>query len=207
MDQARQPIIKSMEKYRNSGGGAAQQRGFTLTELLVTMAILVILVAIGAPQMQTFLIQRSVASQAETFAEAVRLTRSEAIKRGVRVTICTSADPAASTPTCSSQGNTADWGRGWVIFVDDGANVGDFDAGETIIRVEQAFNSSGGIKTTDGQPRISFTPNGMALGFNGSFKVAPHMTGAEATADINNRCVVLSNAGRLQILKQVCASS
>lgn len=197
-----------MEKYRNSGGSTARQRGFTLTELLVTMAILVILVAIGAPQLQTLLVQRAVASQAEIFAEAVRLTRSEAIKRGQRVSICTSGDPAAATPTCSSQGNTADWSKGWIVFVDDGATVGSFDAGETIIKVQQAFNQSGGIKTRLGQPNISFTPNGMALGgFNNSFQVSPHMTGDAATADINNRCVVLSNAGRIQIQKQVCASS
>lgn len=192
-----------MEKYRNSGGSTAQQRGFTLTELLVTMAILVILVAIGAPQLQTFLIQRTVDSQADAFAASVRLARSEAIKRGVRVSMCASADPAATLPVCAAQG-AADWSQGWLVWVDDGATPRAYATGETILKVQQAFNSSGNIASTGGNAVISFTQNGMAVGSAASFQVHPHMTGSQATEAGNNRCVVVSVAGRVRVNKGAC---
>ncbi|HEX5357721.1 MAG TPA: GspH/FimT family pseudopilin [Aquabacterium sp.] len=192
-----------MEKYRNSEGSAAQQRGFTLTELLVTMAIVVILFAIGAPQLQTFLIQRTVDSQADTFAASVRLARSEAIKRGVRVSMCASTNPTATLPVCAAAG-AADWSRGWLVWVDDVAPARSYNAGETIVKVQQAFNSSGNIASNGGNAVISFTQNGMALANNGSFQVHPHMTGTEATEPANNRCVVVSVAGRVQVKKGAC---
>lgn len=203
MDGTRQPIIKSMEKYRNSGGSDTQQRGFTLIELLMTMGILVILFAIGAPQLQTFLIQRTVESQADAFADSVRLARSEAIKRGVRVSMCASANPAAAVPVCAAAG-AADWSQGWLVWVDDVAPARSYNAGETIVKVQQAFNSSGNMASSGGNAVISFTQNGMALASAASFQVHPHMTGNQAAEAAYNRCVVLSVAGRVQINKGAC---
>jgi type IV fimbrial biogenesis protein FimT len=198
-----------MEKYRHAQGNEALQHGFTLTELLVTMAILVILVGIGAPQLQTLIAQRAVSSQADTFAEGMRLARSESIKRGQRVTMCASTNPQATTPVCSAASSTVDWGQGWLIFVDDGAKTNTYETGESIVKVQQALSLSGGIKQMDngGQSTMSFTPNGMALGSNASFNVSPKLSGDQASATQNNRCVVLSTAGRPQVNKGICKPS
>ncbi len=187
-----------MEKYRYCKAKAAQQ-GFTLTELLITLAILVILMAIGAPQLQTFVVQRAVASQAETFAESIRLARSEALKRGQRVSICASSAPEAARPVCSPDGATVDWAQGWLVWVDDGATPRAFDSGESILKVQQAFNMSGGIVTNSGQASISFAQNGMAIGSANSFKIRPKLSGDAYTEARNNRCITLSLAGRVQI--------
>lgn len=190
-----------MEKYRHSQETRARQRGFTLTELVITMAILVILVAIGAPQLQTFIAQRAVSSQADTFAQAIRLARSEALKRGQRVTMCTSATPTAAIPVCSAAGS-GNWRQGWVIWVDDGANARSYDSGETIIQVQQPFTLSGGIRNAGasaGQSVISFAQNGLALGDAAQFQVLSNLTGSQASLASNNRCVVLAFSGRIQI--------
>ena len=179
------------------------QRGFTLTELLMTMAILVILLAIGAPQLQIFLIQRTVDSQADTFAASVRLARSEAIKRGTRVSMCASANPTATLPVCAAAG-AADWSLGWLVWVDDVAPARAYNAGETIVKVQQAFNMTGNIASSGGAAVISFTQNGMALASAASFQVHPHMEGSQADEPGNNRCVVLSVAGRVQVNKGAC---
>jgi type IV fimbrial biogenesis protein FimT len=198
-----------MEKYRHAKGNVALQHGFTLTELLVTMATLVILVGIGAPQLQTLMAQRSVSSRADTFAEGIRRARSESIKRGQRVTMCASTNPQATTPICSAASATVDWAQGWFIFVDDGAKTSAYEAGESILQVQQAFSLPGGIKTTarGGQTTISFTPNGMALVSNASFNVSPKLAGDQASATQHNRCVVLSVSGRAQINKGMCTTS
>lgn len=65
--------------------------GFTIIELMVTLAVLVIVAASAAPAFQDVLAANRVTSQANTLLAAVQLARSEAIKRGVEVSLTAEA--------------------------------------------------------------------------------------------------------------------
>jgi len=132
-------------------------RGFTLIELLVTLAVVAVLLALAAPSFRVLVTSTSLTSQANEFLAALNFTRSEAVKRNVRVTMCKSTSGTA----CTTNGG---WQQGWIIFVDgtDGV-VGVVDASDSVLRVRGAL--SGG-NTLIGQAAvaslISYMPNGMA---------------------------------------------
>jgi type IV fimbrial biogenesis protein FimT len=110
----------------------ATQRGFTLLELLATVAIMAVLVVIAVPSYNGTVRRDRLTAQINGFVATLRLAQSEAIKRGKTVTVCKSNNPEASaTPACD---NSTNWENGWVMFVDDNGN-NTIDAGESIIRV------------------------------------------------------------------------
>jgi type IV fimbrial biogenesis protein FimT len=174
-------------------------RGFTLVELMVTVAILVILLAIGAPQLQGFLAKRSVSTQADIFASALRMARSEAIKRGQLVTICASDAPEAAIKTCN--GASDNWSTGWVVFV-DGGTKSTIDGSDEVLAVQQSFPSTGGINPPAGKKQaISFAANGLAVGEMNSFDVKPKLTAADGSTF---KCVALAASGRIKITDGAC---
>lgn len=82
-------------------------QGFTLIELMVTVAVMVLMAAIATPSMITLMNSNRLASTSGELASALQLARSEAIRRSARVTICGSNDGV----TCA---NGAAW-AGWAI--------------------------------------------------------------------------------------------
>lgn len=178
-------------------------RGVTLTELLVTLAILVILVGLAAPQLSTFIAQRAVESQAQTLSAALQLARSEALKRGQPITICKSTTVNTATPSCATTGT--DWSSGWLIFADKTAPVGDFDPGDVVLQVQQPMKSGGIVNSNPNA--ISFSPTGMIMGISASFRVQPNVTGAQVDSPELNRCVVLTVQGRMRTSKRNVTNS
>lgn len=88
--------------------------GFTLIELIVTLVIAGVLLALAAPNFSGFVKNNRLAGQANDFMADVVFARSEAIKRGANVTICRSSKPYSA---CNTGAGT--WDQGWVVV--DGA--------------------------------------------------------------------------------------
>ena len=156
--------------------------GITLIEMMMVVAIAAILIAVAAPNLRSFYINNRLATATNTFMTALNTARSEAIRRGVTVTM----RRTAAAQDCVAQ--TRDWTCGWEIFVDrndDGAcnACNTTPDGENTIQVALPLSitqpasartmslfSSAAIQRrfTDGRPNligglaefIQFTPDG-----------------------------------------------
>lgn len=164
--------------------------GFTLIELLVVISIVAVLAALAVPSFTAMLMRRSVQGAALALVTDMRYARSEALRRSVKVSICSLA--TGSTTTCS--GNPAKWENGWMVFVDTGATVGTWETGEDVVRVQQPFTNIATINnaTSTALNVFTFEANGIAKGANTTLVVKP----IRNSSDINDRVVCVSSNGR-----------
>jgi type IV fimbrial biogenesis protein FimT len=112
-----------------------RSHGFTLMELMVTLAIAAAVIGIGVPSYREFSRNSRMVSVANDILGGVLTARTEAIKRQLpkgAISICPSSDPEASSPSCMA--DTARNFNGWVVFVDTD-NDCDIDTSEEIIRI------------------------------------------------------------------------
>jgi type IV fimbrial biogenesis protein FimT len=110
--------------------------GFTLTELVIAMGIVAILVAIAVPSFKYVTTSNRVATEVNGLLGDMQFARSEAIKQGLQVTVCSSADG-----TNCNGGIT--WQSGWIVFLDSNpaGTTGTVDPGETVLRIQNAFSA------------------------------------------------------------------
>ena len=105
---------------RNNGANRRVLRGFTLLELIVTVAIVAILVGLAFPSFGYVLRNNRIITQTNDLVSAFTLARNEAVTRSRGVTVC-AADTRDGVP--SACGDSGDWEHGWVAFIDDTATA------------------------------------------------------------------------------------
>ncbi|HSI49259.1 MAG TPA: GspH/FimT family pseudopilin [Ideonella sp.] len=171
--------------------GSRALRGFTLVELLVTIAVAAILTMIAAPAMQTMLATRAVAGNADDLAAALRQARSEALKRGMPVSVCASADPNAGAAACAD----GVWTAGWLVFTDPGAD-GSLDSGDSLVRAFTGSRSVESVVEDDDKAFTTFTANGLVVGGPRRWVVMPKLSSSDANSQ---RTVCLPVSGRAQV--------
>jgi prepilin-type N-terminal cleavage/methylation domain-containing protein len=95
---------------------APRQSGFTLWELLVTMLVAGVLVAVGVPSFRDAQRNSAITAAANDLITGLLAARAEAVKRQVPVTLCASPDPSAAIPVCAQDGAGAN--GGFIVWVD-----------------------------------------------------------------------------------------
>lgn len=130
--------------------------GFTLIELMVTLAVMAIVLGISAPNIQQFIRDSRITTQTNELVGLLNLARSQAIHEGHRSEICTSSDQQQ----CGNGG----WADGWLVWVDRNDN-NSLDADEVAriggaISIQTATQSRNSANA--GFTSISFTPTGFA---------------------------------------------
>lgn len=142
-------------------------RGFTLFELMITIALLAVIAGFAAPNFMSTLRANRIVTDNNALISALALARSEAIRGGNRVTVCRSADQA----TCATSGG---WEQGWIVF-EDPATPGTVNTGETILRVWEALDGGTTIRPAAAfADYVSFLGSGETrggAGDSGSFRV------------------------------------
>lgn len=86
-------------------------KGFTLLELAVTMAIVAILLVAGMPPMRNLLLDARRARVTNELVRALHVARSESIRTSADVVVC----PLDSGAGCSQAADG--WNGGWIVFV------------------------------------------------------------------------------------------
>lgn len=139
-------------------------RGFSLIELMVTVSVLAILLALGLPSFQSSLQSNRVSTANNELVAAFALARSEAIRNTQGSGVC----PSVSGTECDEDGQ---WSDGWIIWNDENSN-GELDDDEEVVRIRQAirridfsgdaspiaFDSRGRL-LDGGDVQIDFQPN------------------------------------------------
>ena len=87
--------------------------GFTLLELMVTLSIGSVLLAVGVPSMTDMIRGARLASQTDLLVSTLNLARMEAIKQRTRFKVCPAATPLSAVG-CSAA--PADWSKGWIVI-------------------------------------------------------------------------------------------
>lgn len=133
---------------RVPGAGSPRNTGFTLLELVITVAVLAIALAVAVPSFQGITNRNRLTSVANELVAAVQLARMEALRRNERVVVCPTTDGSA----CS--------GGNWMRIV-----VREAAAGGDVVR-EFRFNGQGlgirGSSNVTGNNQISFNATGLA---------------------------------------------
>ena len=154
--------------------------GFTIIELMVTVAVLAIIVGIGLPSLREFVIRNQVGAITAEFTNDISRARIEAISRNNCVTMCMSATTASAltggTPTCATSG--LDWQAGWIIFSNPSCSAAQDNpttAGSTLIAVRQSGVADFTLQSPSATSlrRIIFDSRGLSsTGFQSTFTLA-----------------------------------
>ena len=109
------------------------QKGFTIIELMVTLVVLAIVLAIAIPNFSRQVINNNSLALGEEFIAALNFARAEAVKRARSVSICASANSTAC-------GNAANWSDGFIVFTDKAAETASSPEIDVILQVWSDFN-------------------------------------------------------------------
>ena len=180
---------------RRCGRAARRNAGFTLIELMVTIAIASILLLIATPSFVAFQRNSELTSTANSFIAAVNATRGEAMKVGRHAM----AVPADGT----------NWGSGWTVFVDNNGNSA-LNATTDRIVLQQAalasyFTASGSGSAGSSPPYVLFDASGYTRTKTAGFGALTltitrnDLSGADQTAQ--TRRIVIAKTGRARVCR------
>lgn len=167
------------------------QRGLSLIELIVTMAIAAIVLGVGVPTFGNVVADNAMASNANRFVASINLARSSAVRYQRNATICASSNYNAATPTCSAG---TDWSNGWIVYVDKDRD-GAVDADE----VQSVFEPF-----SDDVSFASGAVNGFTYDARGFVDNGDNLTLCDDRTGEMGRQVRVNAAGRVSVVRQVC---
>lgn len=136
-----------------------KQSGFTLVELMFTVVVAAILLAVGIPSFRTIILNSRLTTAASSFIVDANLARSEAIKRGAPVDL---------------KANSGGWTKGWTVQLSGGG---------TVLKVADALQNNVTITAKNGTTVFTFAADGSSNATDDLY-VCDDRTG-ETGSDIN----------------------
>jgi type IV fimbrial biogenesis protein FimT len=159
-----------------------EARGFTLIELMVTLAVMAVLLGIGVPSFQRLQQSTRTSTAFHLLTTTLALARLSAVKSNAPVSVCPSRDGR------HCRGDTV-WDDGWIVFADPSRAKQPASA-EAILQRFDRVGPGIALRSTAGRTLVRFHPSGMAHGSNLSVRLC-------STKDSTHLgSVIVNNAGR-----------
>lgn len=157
-------------------------RGFTLVELMITIAVVAILLVVGVPSYSYVTANVRMSNELSALLGDIQYARSEAEKEGVNVVICASSNQK----TC----NTSAWQNGWIIY----------STVSTPIKIKQAFTGTETFSANGSTSQITFNregfPNAADTFVLRSSNNDPRLTRCLAITIVGQLTTMVYNAGQ-----------
>ena len=167
-----------------------QQKGFTLLELMATIAVLAVLLGIGVPSFTEMVRNNRLSAQTNDFVAALNLARSEAVKRGLKVSVCPGVND-----TCSG---ATDWNAGILVFTDDTGTSGVKDGTDEVLQSWPPYNNTFVAGGGASPASISFFPTEAEA----PVQVDIYKSGCSGP---NVHRITVARTGRIQSTKVTCS--
>lgn len=179
-----------MQTARGAGMHGRRLDGFTLLELMVTLAVAAILVTIAIPSYRGLVQRNTLTASVNDLVGDLNYARSEAVTRGQNVYLCKSKDEA----TCETDG---DWSQGWIVFTPDADDKDAPPKVANLLRVRGPLDEQITIgDVSSSASRVSFDANGFA----GSDKTSLGNTTLTVKSPdvIKNTKIIIFTTGRIR---------
>jgi type IV fimbrial biogenesis protein FimT len=128
-------------------------KGFSLIELIITLTVVGILVALAAPGMQRFFSDNRLTTQINDLLADISLARSEAIKRNTSTGMCVTA---ANGTSCVTSGN---WANGWLVYYCSSTTNPCPSASKVSVKAHEPLTGNNSLSTPGDE--IVFSKTGM----------------------------------------------
>ena len=160
-----------------------QAPGFSLVEMLFTLAVAAILLGLALPSFHETLRRQRAASTTHLLATQLAQARNTAITRRIPVTVC----PSLGDGRCRTE---PDWSAGWLAYHDP-RRRDQPESPTDILRQEHApSHRSVRIMASVGRPRVRYQPDGRSGGSNVTLRIC---SGGLLQAE-----VIVNNVGRIR---------
>lgn len=183
--------LNSVASRRGNRGNRC--RGFTLIELMVVVAIAGLLATLAAPSFVKITQQYRAMGEVSAFVGDLQFARNEAIKEGIAVSLCASANATSSPPSCSGSNS---WQTGWIVF-SNASGTGTYSAStDTVLRIQKTWTNTDSFVADNALSALTFSREGFARNLPGLVTFVLHTTPSNTQA---TRCVAVNLAGRQQV--------
>ncbi|WP_082922876.1 GspH/FimT family pseudopilin [Halothiobacillus diazotrophicus] len=167
--------------------------GLTAIELMITLTIGLVLIAIAIPNFRHMTAQNALATSANHFNRALTFARQTAVSRNAPVTLC-----AGNAQGCFASANW-NWAKGWLAFIDRDHD-GVLDGGESILSTGTPFSDNVVIAgNSPFKKPIVFMPMGQGERVSGAFAAGRLRVCVPSAIENNARDLVLSISGRVRV--------
>ena len=161
--------------------------GFTLLELIVTVAMISIVMAFAVPSMTTFNQNDRLTTNINTLIGHLAYARSEAVKRSQPVSLCISSNSTSCTGSS--------WSEGWLLYVDTN-NDGSLNGTDEILRVQQQLDGGNTLTPNTITDQVTYDYRGFAdpnTNSTGSFLLCDGRTGP------HGKTITITTTGRVRL--------
>ncbi len=173
------------------------QQGFTLFELMSTVAIVAILLAFSNSFAGMLRNNQSVTIMHHLLAD-LTYARNMAITRNTRITLCKS-DSEQQPRQCNSDNGDTGWDQGWIVFKDINNDQKLLEP-NNLLRTKEKLRSN--FTLTGNRPvqnYISYLGNGFSRKQNGGLQMGSLTLCNPSAPHTPLRRITISSAGRAQI--------
>jgi type IV fimbrial biogenesis protein FimT len=170
--------------------GRRRIAGITLLEVLTVITIVSILMALGVPSYQYVTSANRISGEVNGLLGDMQFARSEAIKEGQTVTVCSSTNSTSAAPTCAG---SPQWQNGWIVFSDVNGD-GAVEAGDTILRVQSPFKLTDTFVANPAMKFVTFNREGFALNMGSAVTITLHAT---PVTQGSTRCLYITIVGQV----------